>query len=156
MSPSWEQAQQAVAMEKGSIFTHPKKILLFPGLVRTQRNRLIVHHFQICFHPLQLSEYSAYDFANNAFKVRCYYFSHGVTMVMYMYQECAPVCYRVATSVNWFNGVTLFQYELKIKIAVSTLVYPLPHLFPLPLSLPLPPPSDITYARPSHHHNDIT
>ena len=37
-----------VAMEKGYLFTHPLRILLFPGL---------------------LSEYSAYDFANNAYKV---------------------------------------------------------------------------------------
>ena len=48
LGPSWEHAQKMVAMEKGYLFTHPLRILLFPGL---------------------LSEYSAYDFANNAYKV---------------------------------------------------------------------------------------
>ena len=33
MSPSWESAQQAVVKEKSFLFTNPKKILLFPGLV---------------------------------------------------------------------------------------------------------------------------
>jgi hypothetical protein len=33
MSSSWEKAQSMVAMEKGFLFTNPKKILLFPGLV---------------------------------------------------------------------------------------------------------------------------
>ena len=48
LGPTWEQAQKLVAMERSYLFTHPLKILLFPGL---------------------LSEYSAYDFAGNAYKV---------------------------------------------------------------------------------------
>ena len=38
MSLSWEKAQSMVAMEMGFLFTNPKKILLFPGLVRYNNN----------------------------------------------------------------------------------------------------------------------
>lgn len=43
MSHSWEEAQQSLAKEKSFLFTNRKKILLFPGLVRsevTNNNRL--------------------------------------------------------------------------------------------------------------------
>ncbi len=48
MTTSWEHAQKAVATEMKYLFTRPQRVLLFPGL---------------------LSEYSAYDFAHNAYKV---------------------------------------------------------------------------------------
>ena len=33
MAPMWEEAQRILAKEKNFLFTNPKKILLFPGLV---------------------------------------------------------------------------------------------------------------------------
>ena len=34
MGASWEKAQRELSLDKGFLFTHPKRILLFPGLVR--------------------------------------------------------------------------------------------------------------------------
>ncbi|XP_065837233.1 alpha-1,6-mannosylglycoprotein 6-beta-N-acetylglucosaminyltransferase B-like [Oscarella lobularis] len=47
LSKLWEKARRAVFARRPSLFERPKRILIFPGL---------------------LSEYSAYDFATNAFK----------------------------------------------------------------------------------------
>ena len=73
MASSWEFAQKVVATEKKYLFTQPQRILLFPGL---------------------LSEYSAYDFAQNAYKVcegrRCH-----LDMLILSHDQC-----RVVTLVN--------------------------------------------------------
>ncbi len=56
-------------MEMGYLFTRPQKILLFPGL---------------------LSEYSAYDFAHNAYKV---VISHVMSAVCHLMRAvCHVMC----------------------------------------------------------------
>ena len=95
MSGSWEKAARELSSSHNFLFTHPKRILLYLGLVGSHPHALTLtnthtltlthslslslshkhththththsHHYP---HSPQLTEYSGYDFATNAFKV---------------------------------------------------------------------------------------
>ena len=50
MSGSWEKTQCDLALEKGFLFTHSKRILLFPGLVRDRVTCSVAHDTKHVYH----------------------------------------------------------------------------------------------------------